>query len=98
MPLINRQVIEHGSDVVGGKDLRIGGGALRYLRRRITPGVERNTPISPSEVPKLRFPTSEVAREFVHKDQRPARSGFFVIEADAVLCDGVRHACHLSTT
>src|SRR5690348_9593255 len=98
MPPINRQLIEHGSDVVGGEGLRIGGWAFRYVRWRITPGVERNAPISPPEVPQLLFPTSEVAREFVHEDQRPARSGFFVVEPDPILCDGVRHACHLSTT
>src|ERR1700726_5027286 len=98
MPPINRQVIEHGSDVAGGKELRIGGWALRYVRRRIAPGVEHNAPISPPEVPQLRFPTSEVACEFVHEDQRPARSGFLVVEPDPVFCNGVRHACHLSTT
>src|SRR5712691_930182 len=96
MAPINRQMIEHSSDVVGGKGLRIGGWALRYVRWRIAPRVECNAPISPPEVPQLRFPTSNVACEFVHEDQRPARPGFFVVEPDPVLCNGVRHACHLS--
>src|SRR5580765_643242 len=95
MPSINCQVIEHGSDVVGGKGLRISGWALRYVRWRITPCIEHSASISPSEVPQLRFPTSEVTCEFVHEDQRPARSGFFVVEPDPVFCDGMRHACHL---
>src|SRR6266849_2536281 len=80
MPLVDRKVIEHGLNVVGGKGLRIGGGALRHVRWRITSGVERNAAIAPAEVPQLRFPTSEIACEFVHEDHRPARSGFFAVE------------------
>src|SRR6266851_1458193 len=91
MSPVDREVIEHGPNVVGGEGLRIRGGALRHIRWRITSGVKHNAAIAPSEVPQLRFPTSEIAREFVHEDHRPARSGFLAIEADPVLRDRIRH-------
>src|SRR5579863_3317182 len=90
---VDRKVIEHGFNVVGGKGLRIGAGAFRHVRWRITPGVEHDAAIAPAEVAQLRFPTSEIACEFVHEDQRRARSGFFAVQPDPVLCDRVRHVC-----
>src|SRR5579862_818912 len=89
---VDRKMIEHGLNVARGKGLRIGRGALGHVRWRITSGVERNAAIAPAEVPQLRFPTSEIACEFVHEDHWPARSGFFVVKPDPVLCDGVGHA------
>src|SRR6266852_5187106 len=83
MPPVDREVIEHGFNVVGGKGLRIGGGALRHIRWRITSGVKHNAAIAPAEVPQLRFPTSEIACEFVHDDHRPADSGLLTVELDS---------------
>src|ERR1700746_4062160 len=91
MRLLDSQVIEHGLDVVRGKGLRIGSGAPRHVRWRITAGVKYNAPILPSEAPQLRLPASEIAGEFVYEDHRPSRSAFFIEEADTIRCNRVRH-------
>src|SRR5215472_14417811 len=80
--LVDAQVIEHCLDVVGGQGLRIRRGALGHIRWRITASVERNGTVAPAKVSQLQLPTSKVACEFVYEDQRRARSGLFVEEAD----------------
>ena len=91
MRLLDLQVIEDGLDVVRCERLRIGSRALRHVRGRIASGVEGDATIEPGEAPQLGLPTSQVAREFVHEDHRPACSGFLIVEADAVGCGRAGH-------
>src|SRR3974390_401794 len=89
--LVYPEVIEHSLDFVRSEHLRIGRGALGYARWRIAPRIKRHGAIALAEVPQLRLPTSQVSREFMHEDERPACSGLFAEEADTVGSGGVRH-------
>src|SRR5215472_13191385 len=87
----DRETVEHGADVVAGALLRIAGGILRHIGRRVAPGIESYTAIAPREVADLRFEAAIIVGEFVDENDRGPRTGLLVKEADAVIGSDVWH-------
>ena len=90
--VINAEVIDHHSDVLGRALLRIGGKGFRNVRGGVTAGIKRNAAIAPAKVAQLHFPAAVVAGELVQEDYRLARSHLFIEKRDPILCGRVRHA------
>ena len=84
-------MIEHrdriGVEVLVGVAVRRG----RHVRRRIAARGIGDAAMAAREVAHLRLPIGVVGREFVHEKDRRSAAHLFIIKADIVACDGMRH-------
>ena len=88
MGLVDPQMIEHRGDVVRRPGLGVFRHIVRHVRRRIAARGVGDRPVSLAEMPHLGFPGAVVAGEFMHEDDRRARTAFLVVQADAVIGGG----------
>src|SRR5262245_56657524 len=70
----------------------------RHVRRRITPCIVSDALIAAGKIANLRFPRTIVAGEFMHKDDRNARSAVLIVEFHAVVGSQMRHRCPLCSS
>src|SRR5579862_6709895 len=85
MRRMQTQVSQDGLNVIDRNRLRVRAGAIGNIRWRIPAGIKRNRAAALPKVTELGFPTPEVARELMHKDQWTAGPGLFVIQANTVI-------------
>ena len=90
MGLVDPEMVQHRGNVVRRPRLRIVSHGVGHVRWRISPRGIGDGAIALAEMPHLRLPGAMVAGELMHEDDRCARAGLFVMQANAVI--GLSHA------
>jgi hypothetical protein len=72
-------VPKHIADIVAGPFLRVACNILGHVRRRVSPGVERDAAEPPRQIAHLGFPAAMIPRKLVNEDQGDAGARFLEI-------------------
>jgi hypothetical protein len=83
--LLNLDRVDHGQSILHSPILRISSRIGGHIRRGITPGGKRDTPVSAGEVTHLRLPAAMVTRKLVYEENWGALPCHLYVEGHLVV-------------